>query len=204
MPRARPRRHAAALALVALLLPGCFSRALWDAWPEPPPPTPVRLERAVRTGGGAFHVHAVYSDGSVRHLAVRPFEAPAADQADTSDWPDAIRRGEIVAEVEGPLPEGAPLQIEGAPPVAVAEESGGPAEVISLADGALRVMNPVTGGWTLATFPPAKERTLAQELRDYHLRLVIVSMTPLAALLDATVGLVLLGPLAPGAVLTAW
>lgn len=203
MPRARPRRHAAVvLALVASLLPGCFTRALWNEWPEPPPPTPVALQRAVRTGTGAFHVQAAFSDGSVRHLAVRPFEEPGAAGADEA-WPDAIRRADIVAEVDGPLPEGAPLQVAGAPPIETSEGEG-PPEAISLEEGALRVVNPVTGGWTLATFERPREPSLAQQIHDHHLRVVIVGMTPLAALLDATVGLVVLGPLAPAAVFAGW
>ncbi len=201
MPRARPRRRSTLLVgLVASLASGCVTRALWDEWPEGPPATPVRLERAVRTGSGAYHVEAAFSDGSRRHLSVRPFEVPGADD---EAWPDAIRRTEIVAEVEGPLPPGAPLRIDGLP---LADEVGcDDPETISLEGGALRVVNPVTGGWTLATFAPARAPTLTEQVREYHLRLVVVTLTPLAAALDGVAAVLMFGPLAPATLLAgAW
>lgn len=201
MPRARPRRLSAVLvALVASLSAGCVTRAIWEKWPESPEPTPVRIERAIRTGTGSFHVEALFSDGSRRHLAIRPFASPSGEE-----WPDAIRRADIIAELDEPLPDGPPLRVEGAP----ADDDGqaldagddGPLESIALEQGALRVTNPTTGTWTLATFPPPRESTFAEVAHDYHLRVAILGLTPVAAACDAVIGVVLFGPLAPATLL---
>lgn len=209
--RRRLAVHAAVLAVTALLLvPGCVTRELWTMWPEqavaPPPstPTPVRLERAVRTGTGAFHVQATYSDGSSRHLVVRPFDDPGAGAG--AAWPDAIRRANVLEEVEGPLPTGSPLIVADAavPPaqawdqVLVASDEVGPPETISLERGALRVVNPVTGGWTLATFAPTSQPEADDQEQSTHLRrVVVIGLTPLAAVIDTVIGLIAFGPLAP-------
>lgn len=142
----------------------------------------MRIERAVRTGTGAFHVEARFSDGSRRHLAIRPFVGPPDD--DPGAWPEAVRRAEVVVELDAPLPEGPPLRVDGTP----ADDD---AEALTLEDGALRVLSPAGASWTLATFPTAREPTLAEAARDHHLRLAILGVTPLAAACDAVLVVVL-------------
>ncbi len=213
MTRARPQRAAALLlALVVVAPPGCVTRALWDTWPSPPrpqapaaPPTgvPVRLEQAVRTGEGAFHVLAAYSDGSTRHLAVRPFAGPEADA-----WPDAIRRSDIVAEVEGALAGGAPLRIAGQASCAAtdddapAPDAAEPVDVISLERDALRVVNAAGESWTLATFaptPPTPETPPGRPVEDdpARVRVIVVFFTPFALVIDAAIAVLVFGPMLP-------
>lgn len=197
--------HRTALLLVAVLAlpPGCVTRALWDTWPRPPeaapPPVPVRIERAVRTGEGAFHVLATYSDGSTRHLAVRPFDAPRAPD---EPWPDAIRRSEILGEVEGPLPTGAPLRVGDA--AACALEDDGAAleateacETISLEGDALRVVDGAGRSWTLATFPPPPPAPVVAQDDPARRRVIVVLFTPFALALDAAIAVVVFGPMVP-------
>lgn len=202
MTRTSRSTTAVLLTLVLAAPPGCVTRALWDTWPTPPElaatPVPVRLERAVRTGEGAFHVLATYSDGTTRHLAVRPFEAPA----DEAPWPDAIRRQEIVVEVEGPLPSGAPLRVAGADgdalPLADATE---PVDVISLDEDALRVVNGAGESWTLATFSdaPAPGAAPVGPVEDDPARqkVLVVFFTPFALALDAAIAVLVFGPMLP-------
>lgn len=190
------------LTLVLAAPPGCVTRALWDTWPTSPEPAatpvPVQLERAVRTGEGAFHVLATYSDGSTRHLAVRPFEAPA----DAAPWPDAIRRQEIVVEVDGPLPEGAPLRVTGAAedglPLTDATE---PVDVISLEQDALRVVNGAGESWTLATFSDAPTPGAAPvgpvEDDPARQKVLVVLFTPFTLALDAAIAVLVFGPMLP-------
>ncbi len=194
------------MALLVAFPPGCVTKALWDTWPTSPSlvpaPVPVKLEQAVRTGEGAFHVLATYSDGTTRHLAVRPFAGPG----DEKDWPDAIRRQEIVVEVEGPLPPGAPLRVGDAsscPDDSVESILGGdavgPGEVISLEGDALRVVNGAGESWTLATFSPDAlvEGAASSEDDPARQRVIVVFFTPFALAIDAVVALLVFGPMLP-------
>lgn len=198
------------MALLVAFPPGCVTKALWDTWPTPatlvPAPVPVQLEQAVRTGEGAFHVLATYSDGTTRHLAVRPFETPGDETA----WPDAIRRQEIVVEVEGPLPPGAPLRVGDASSGAgecpddtvesiLGDAVDAPGEVISLEGDALRVVNGAGESWTLATFSPDAlvEGASSSEDDPARQRVIVVFFTPFALAIDSVVALLVFGPMLP-------
>lgn len=196
------RRTALLLAALLAIPPGCVTRALWDTWPDPPQPAgapvPVRIEQAVRTGEGAFHVLATYSDGSTRHLAVRPFDAPTQE---AEAWPDAIRRSDILGEFEGPLPQGAPLRVAdaaaGASEDVDASEAAEPGEVISLERDALRVVNAAGESWTLATFSPPPAAPVVTQDDPARQRVIVVFFTPFTLAIDAAIALVVFGPMVP-------
>lgn len=169
------RRSSALLVTLALLLPGCMTKTLWRGWAPDPPPTPVAIERAVRTGDGAFHVLARCHDQRVRRLIVRPFARGPGEV----EWPDASRAGDDVVAVEPgeELPRGAPLRTE----VDADDEAGAVVNDqarIELYDGVLRVEDRA-GAWTLATFAPPGEGQPASE------RLLIIAVTPFALVADA-------------------
>ncbi len=110
--------------LLALSLPlaaGCVTQRMWElrgalVGPEPPPPAPLRVDRAVRDGRGAVHLLVTVADGRQHHLVVQRQRPPEAG----ADWPHAGRTESSARLADpAPLPDGAPLATwvdDGQPP----------------------------------------------------------------------------------------
>lgn len=208
-----------AVLVTAAALGGCVTEALWDAV-EPPaaaaataptPAVPLAAVRAVRTGDGALHVLARYSDGGERRIVVVPLEAaPVTSGA----WPEPGRRWPDLPRVEqdATLPAGVPVPCRGSERAALAQPDPavsvlvgdlpdpGAEAVVAIEAGEVRLLSPAGVPTTLARFPrPPRRPPAAPTPRAGRATRAIaaLALTPVTLTLDLALGAAALAVLAP-------
>lgn len=194
-------------ALAPLLSTGCVTARLWEsraglARRPPPPPAPLRVERAVRDGRGAYHLLVDTGAGQRHHVIVQ--RARPSDSGPL--WPHA-GRPETAMVLADPLPlpaEGVPLATwtdDGVPPVdpraplsleASATTPGPRVGRVELHGDSFELVHP-DGARELLAYVPPKRRpwpsSRADEVspRDVGAAAVCVLATPLTLAADVVV-----------------